>query len=76
MDQDMLIQVAADGTSIYDGTLGGFRAWTTKTISLASGQTTQLTVRTWLDPQSGEAWSGRITQVGIEFDSIPVGAKP
>jgi hypothetical protein len=76
MDKIMLVQVAADGTSIYDGTLGGFRDWTTKTISLASGQTTHLTLRTWLDPRSGEAWSGRITQVGIEFDSIPVGAKP
>jgi hypothetical protein len=76
MDQVMLIRVDADGTSIYDGTLGGFRVWTTKTISLGSGQTANLTVRTWLDPQSGESWSGRITQVGIEFDSIPVGAKP
>ena len=75
MDQVMLVQVAADGTSIYDGTLGGFRDWTTKTITLASGQTTHLSVRTWLDPRSGEAWSGRITQVGIEFDSNPVGAK-
>src|SRR2546421_371139 len=75
MDQVMLVQVAADGTQIYDGTLGGFRDWTTKTISLASGQTANLTVRTWLDPTSGEAWSGRVTQVGIEFDSNP-GAEP
>jgi len=73
MDEIMQIRVQADGATLYDGPLGGFRAWTAKKIPLASGATSHLSIQTWLAPQTGEYWSGRIAQVGIEFDSIPVG---
>jgi len=72
MDQSLMVHVEAGGTTLFDGNLGTFRDWTTETISLASGETSTIVVRTWLDPQA-QAWTGRITQIGLEFDSYTVG---
>lgn len=73
LDAVLMVHVEADGNTLFEGNLGAFRAWTKQTVSLASGQTSKITVETWLDPQA-QAWTGRVAQIGLEFDSNTVGA--
>jgi hypothetical protein len=71
MDTVLHVRVAADGEPLFDGMLGEFRTWSTADFSLASGDTGDVEVTTWLDPADGQSWSGRIATVGVEFRSTP-----
>jgi hypothetical protein len=69
MDDLLHVRVTAAGRTIFDGTLGGFRGWTSSLLTLAPGQQQRVTVATWLDPQDGAQWSGRVANVFVEFRS-------
>jgi hypothetical protein len=61
--------VTAGSRSVFDGTLGALREWTSSLLTLAPGQQQRVTVATWLDPQDGAQWSGRVANVFVEFRS-------
>lgn len=72
LDDVLRLRVATNGTAVFDGTLGEFRTWSAAAFALTSGETGDVEVRTWLDPEGG-SWSGRIANVSLEFRSTPVG---
>ncbi len=72
MDDVLRLRVATDGSPVFDGTLGEFRAWSASAFALASGETGEVEVRTWIDPDS-DSWSGRIANISLEFRSTPLG---
>jgi hypothetical protein len=72
MDEVLRLRVATDDRPVFDGTLGEFRVWSASAFALASGETGDVEVRTWIDPD-GDSWSGRIANVTLEFRSTPVG---
>ena len=73
LDDALRVRVAADGDPVFDGTLGQLRSWSPTGFLLASGETGEVEVRTWLDPAAGQSWSGRIANVTLEFRSTPIG---
>ena len=72
MDDVLRLRVATDGSPVFDGTLGELRAWSASAFPLASGETGEVEVRTWIDPDS-DSWSGRIANISLEFRSTPLG---
>ena len=74
MDSLLHVRVVAADQQVFDGMLGEFRTWSPTRFTLASGDISDVHVTTWLDPQGGEGWSGRIATVALEFRSIPIEA--
>ena len=72
MDEALHLRVATNDMSVFDGTLGEFRVWSASAFALASGETGDVAVRTWIDPD-GDSWSGRIANISLEFRSTPIG---
>ena len=72
MDDELHVRVEAGDTQVFDGSVASFRSWSTTGFSLASGETRDVEVRTWIEP-GADAWSGRIANVALEFRSIPEG---
>ena len=71
LDQALLVRVATPQASLFDGTLGQFRSWSTGTLTLAPGETVELEVTAGLDGDAGQDWSGRVANVDVEFRSRP-----
>ena len=69
MDSLLHVRVVAADQQVFDGMLSEFRTWSPTTFTLASGDISDVHVTTWLDPQGGEGWSGRIATVDLEFRS-------
>jgi hypothetical protein len=69
MDALLHVRVTTPDRTLFDGTLGGFRDWTSSPLTLTPGQQAHVTVATWLDPQGGDSWSGRVANVFVEFRS-------
>jgi hypothetical protein len=76
LDDVLRLRVAADDGPVFEGSLGELRSWSTAAFSLASGETGDLQVRTWLDPAEGQAWSGRIATITLEFRSTVIDGAP
>ena len=73
MDDVLRVRMSADDEPLFDGTLGELRTWSAAAFTLASGETGDVEVRTWIDPAEDEGWSGRIANVAVEFRSAPIG---
>jgi hypothetical protein len=71
MDAVLHVHVAAGDRTLFDGMLGEFRSWSGTGFTLASGDTGDVVVSTWLDPAGGQSWSGRVATVAVEFRSTP-----
>ena len=69
MDALLHVRIVAGDAPVFDGMLSEFRDWSSDTFTLASGDTGDVHVTTWLDPQDGQSWSGRIATVDLEFRS-------
>ena len=69
MDALLHVRIVAGDAPVFDGMLSEFRDWSSSTFTLASGDTGDVQVTTWLDPQDGQSWSGRIATVDLEFRS-------
>ena len=74
MDSLLHVRVLAADAPVFDGMLADFRDWSPTTFTLASGDTGDIRVATWLDPVQGQSWSGRIATVALEFRSVPIGS--
>lgn len=73
LDDVLRLRVATDDEPIFEGTLGELRTWSSAAFTLASGETGDVEVRTWIDPTEDEGWSGRMANVALEFRSAPIG---
>jgi hypothetical protein len=71
LNEALMIDVTSAGSSIYSGSLGGFRSWSDDGVALDSGARASLRVRTWLPQTLTEGYQGRTTSVEIEFRSVP-----
>lgn len=71
LDQALQIRVAVSDMTLFDGTLGRFRAWSRASLALVPGESADLEVAVRLDPSAGQSWSGRIATVAVEFRSTP-----
>lgn len=72
LDQALLVHVATAEGTLFDGTLGQLRSWSAATLTLASGETVDVEVTTWLAADAA-GWSGRIADVTMELRSKPQG---
>jgi hypothetical protein len=74
MDTLLHVRVAAGDQEIFDGMLSDLRDWSAASFTLASGETGDVQVSTWLDPAGGQSWSGRVASVALEFRSTKASA--
>jgi hypothetical protein len=74
MDQLLHVRVDAGSLTLYDGMLAGLRDWTSASFTLTPGERQDVTVSTWLDPQDGASWAGRVGTIFLEFDTTPQAA--
>lgn len=71
LDQALQVRVAVADSTLFDGTLGGFRSWSKDSLALAPGESADVDVMVSLDPSGDQGWSGRIATVAVEFRSTP-----
>jgi len=76
LDRLLWVRIDADGSELFRGPVGDLRSWTERAFTLASGERTTISVRTWLPPQVSSGYEGRIETVDLEFRSTPTGAGP
>ncbi len=75
-DMDSLLMVEVDDSAgqLFRGSVGAFRDWTARALTLRPGEQKDLDVRTWVADDAGHNWSGRVAQVVVEFHSTVEGA--
>ena len=71
LNDALMLDVTSGGTSLFSGTLGDFRSWSTDGISVDSGARAAVRVRTWLPESLTDGYQGRETSVQMEFRSVP-----
>jgi hypothetical protein len=69
LDDLLELSVSAGSKPLYLGALGGLRAWTKRTLTLASGAHARLAVRAWLRSGARHGYAGRIEDVRLELRS-------
>ncbi|MEX2274933.1 MAG: hypothetical protein WEA10_05140 [Actinomycetota bacterium] len=66
--QELLwIRIDAGATQIFRGTLGELAQTSDRGVTIGSGKTRILEVRTWLPPDIDEGFRGRIDQINLEL---------
>ncbi|HXF37835.1 MAG TPA: hypothetical protein VNO17_11760 [Actinomycetota bacterium] len=76
LDGLLWLELEAGGRSLFRGPLGELRRRTEHAFILDPGEGTELTVRAWLPPSATEGYEGRVEQVGLSFEPVPVGGTP
>jgi hypothetical protein len=71
LDRSLRIEVKLDGATLYSGPLGGLRRPSATSLALASGDGLPLKLRVWIPP-GATGWRGRIEDVNLAFDAVPV----
>lgn len=66
LDGLLRVRLMAEGSVLFDGTLGELRDWTDRTLPVASGTSAALEVSAWLPP-TAEGWQGRVVDVPLEL---------
>jgi hypothetical protein len=73
LDRAANVQVTAGRTVLYQGSLGGLRSWTTRKLTLASGQPASFSVQVSLPKKTKGGYQGAIVDAPVEFLSRPTG---
>lgn len=70
------LQVDANGHQVFRGTLDALQAGVAKLLVLHPQEAANLDVSTWLPPDTGSGYEGRIQALSLEFPTKVQGAKP
>jgi hypothetical protein len=71
LDAALMVDVTSGGSSIFHGSLGDFRSWTTDSISVGSGRSAGFKVSAWLPSSLTAGYQGRTATVDLQFKSVP-----
>jgi hypothetical protein len=70
LDRALWISVTGpDDETIYRGSLGGFRDWTTASITLHPGEWRTLRFEAWIPGDAGPGYVGHMAQIDLGFRS-------
>ena len=70
LDRTLWISVTGpDGETIYRGSLSGFRAWTTSSITLRPGEWQALSFEAWIPGDAGPGYAGHMAEIDLGFRS-------
>jgi hypothetical protein len=73
LDHTLWISVTGpDDEEIYRGALGGFRDWSTVSVTLRPGGWNAFHFEVWVPGDAGPGYAGRLAQVDLGFLSKPV----
>jgi hypothetical protein len=71
LDELLHVEIVAGSETVYRGTLGGLRAWTTSGVVLARTEARSLRFRVWIPGTAGSGYEGRVETVAVELRTAP-----
>ena len=70
LDRTLWVSVTGpDDETVYRGSLGGFRDWTTSSITLRPGEWRTLSFEAWIPGDAGPGYVGHMAQIDLGFRS-------
>ena len=66
-DDALRVRLSAGGRTLYDGSAGGLRRPTRRSVTIPPHASTVLDVRAWLPGDAGGGWTGRSVTLPLDY---------
>jgi hypothetical protein len=75
LDRLLLVDARAAGRSLFSGQLGAARRWSSRTVRVGPGKSSEIELLLRLPRDAGESYRGRIADISLELRSTVVGGR-